>query len=219
MQILKVSQNSDEWLGFREEKISGTKVGKLFNKSRKLGEMFDTEKPAMMYYEIMAERLTVGAHDAISPQEQMQRGHELESEAVERAVSKLKLDNCTKDNVWVDSDNPNFICSPDAYEDTDNPSWAIEIKCLSSANHIKAIVENQPPSEYKFQALNYFLVNENLETLYFTMYDPRFVVEHLQIKIFIIKREDVEYDIEKLRDIRAEAESMINVTIKKLIKS
>ena len=216
MKILQISQNSDEWLGFREEKISGTKVGKLFNKSRKVGEIFDIDKPALMFYEVLAERLAVGAHDAVSAADQMQRGHELEAEAVELAAQKLKLKSWIRDNVWIDNDNPNFICSPDAYENIDKPSWAMEVKCLSSANHIKAIVEDQYPTDYKFQVLNYFLINENLGTLYFVMYDPRFVDEHLQLKIFTITRKSVEYDIERLRDVREEAELRINNLITKL---
>lgn len=216
MRILKIKQNSDDWRGFREERISGTKVGKLFNKSRKVGEIFDTEKPAMMFYEILAERLTVGAHDAISPQEQMQRGHELEGEAITLAVEKLGLKKVATDNVWIDENNDNFICSPDAYEDSKKPTWAIEVKCLSSARHVEALVTNVYPSDYKSQVLNYFLINESLKTLYFVMYDPRFVDEHLQMRIFTVKRNEVEYELERLRDVREEAEVMINNLIKKL---
>jgi len=217
MRIVNIQQGSDEWRSFREEKISGTKIGKLFAKSRKTGEMFDAEKPNLQFYEILAERLSVGAVDGISAAEAMERGHQLEAEAVELAAKSLKLKNVKRDNVWMDEDNQNYICSPDAYEDSEKPSWAMEVKCLSSARHIQAICEGEYPDEYKFQVLNYFLINDDLKTLYFVMYDPRFVVEKLQMKIFIIKRDEVEYEIERLRDVREEAENRINQLIKELV--
>ena len=218
MRIISVDQRSDEWRAFREEKISGTKIGELFHKSRKTGEIFDTEKPNLMLYEILAERLTVGAQDGVDEKSAMERGVELESEAVEKAVESLELKKYTTSNVWQDEENPNYICSPDAYEKSKKPAWAIEVKCLSSANHIKAVVEGQYPQKYMPQAINYFLVNPDLKTLYFVMYDPRFVVEKLQLKIFVIERRDVEYEIARLADVRDEAERQINTLIQELIR-
>lgn len=210
MRIIEVEQGSDEWRAFREEKISGSKVGKLFAKSRKSGEMYDTSKRNLMFYEILAERLTVGAQDGIDEESAMERGHTLEPEARERAVEALKLKNARFDGVWQDPNNQHYICSPDGFEDSDKPTWAMEIKCLSSANHIKAIVEGKYPSDYFSQVLNYFLLNDHLKTLYFVMYDPRFLDERLQLKIFTVKREEVQAELERLRDIREEAEQMIN---------
>lgn len=216
MRIIDIEQRSDEWKAFREEKISGTKIGKLFSKSRKSGQMFDLEKPSLMFYQILAERLTTGSNDAISGVEAMQRGCELEAEAVEIAVAKLGLDGVRTDGVWQDSDNEHFICSPDAYQDSKTPKWAMEVKCLSSANHIKAIVEDEYPGEYFSQAINYFLINPDLQVLYFVMYDPRFFSEELQTKIFLVKRHEIEAEIKLLAEARAEAEARINEIVGKV---
>ena len=213
MQVIKVEQGSEEWRAFREEKISGTKLGKLFAKSRKTGELFDTTKPNLQFYEILAERLSVGAQDGIEEVSAMERGHLLEGEAVEIATKKLGLKNVVRDNVWQDGTNPNFICSPDAY--TEDLKTAIEVKCLSSANHIKAIVEDQYPKDYQSQIVNYFLVNPDLKVLYFVMYDPRFFNEELQMKIFKLNRKDFSYDIERMRDVRAEADRQINSIVER----
>ena len=118
--------------------------------------------------------------------------------------------------MWQDSDDPNHIESPDAY--TKDLKTAVEIKCLSSARHIQAICLNEPPKEYYAEYLNYFLVNDKLETLYVFLYDPRFLMEHLKWHAFKIKRADVEYDIERMRDIDSQAEQMISAMVENLIK-
>lgn len=210
MKIIKVEQGSDEWQSFREGKFSGTKIGKLYAKSRKKDEMFDTEKANLQFYQILAERLAVATADGLDDRSAMERGKLLESEAIKVASDKLKLSNVATDNVWQDETNPDFICSPDAYEDTDQPTWAIEIKCLTSANHIKAIYEDKRPNDYDYQCLNYFAVNPNLKTLYFCMYDPRFFSEELQLKTFIIERSEVIEDIEQLKQARDIAQKQIN---------
>lgn len=215
MIILDLQQRSQEWLAYKEERISGTKIGKLFARSRKSDEMFDTSKPNMQFYQILAERLSAGSQDGIDEVSAMQRGADLEPEAIER-VSKWLGKPIKTDGVWVDDENPHFMCSPDGYEDSDKPAWAVEVKCLSSANHIKAIYEDEFPSEYLYQVLNYFLVNERLETLYFAMYDPRFFNEDLQLKVFTFNRADVEDQVEQLKFARGEAEKKINDFVEKV---
>lgn len=215
MQIVNITQGTDEWREFRSEKISGTKVGKLFAKSRKSDEMFDTDKPNLQFYQVLAERLAVATNDGVDELSAMERGHQLEAEARDYIGQKLDL-KIKNDSVWQDEDNPHFMCSPDGYEDSDKPTWAVEIKCLSSANHIKAIVENDWPREYEYQILNYFLINPDLEKLYFCLYDPRFFNEELQLKVFTFNRADVGDKVEQLRFVRGEAERKINEFVEKV---
>jgi len=223
MKILTdIQQNSDEWFDFREGKITGSTIGKLFAKSRKIGEMFDTEKPLLTFYQKIAERLAIGARDVDDEDSVSARewGHIHEPEAIAYAAQALgiKREEIVTDFVWQD-DNANFAESPDAYENVEKPTWAIEAKCLSSARHIMAVATNGWPKEYLPQVLNYFLVNDDLKIVYFVMYDPRFVdYPKVQLKIFPISRKDYEYEIEKLRDIREEAEIQIENIIKNLAK-
>lgn len=215
MRVIELEQGSTEWLSFREGKRTGTSIGKLFAKSRATGELYDTDKPLITFYQKVAERLAEGTGDDDGLESSRERGKDLEEEAINEAEQKLGL-TLIHGNVWQDSDDPNHIESPDAY--TKDLKTAVEIKCLSSARHIQAICLNEPPKEYYAEYLNYFLVNDKLETLYVFLYDPRFLMEHLKWHAFEIKRADVEYDIERMRDIDSQAEQMISGMVESLIK-
>lgn len=214
MKIIEIEQGSTEWMSFREGKRTGTTIGKIFAKSRKTGEMYDTEKPLITFYQKIAERLAEGTGDDDGLESSRERGKDLEEEAISEAEQKLGL-KLIRGNVWQDADDPNHIESPDAY--TKDLKTAVEVKCLSSARHIQAICENTPPQEYMAEYLNYFLVNSKLETLYIFLYDPRFIVEHLCWHAFKLERESIAYEIERMRDIDAEAERKINETVQALI--
>lgn len=214
MKIIEVEQGSTEWMSFREGKRTGTSIGKLFAKSRKTGEMYDTDKPLVTLYQKVAERLAIGTGDDDGLESSRERGKELEQEAIDCAEEKLNL-KLIRGNVWQSDEDENHIESPDAY--TEDLKIAVEIKCLSSARHIQAILEDTPPKEYDAEYLNYFLVNEKLEKLYVFLYDPRFVIDGLRWHAFEIKREDVAYEIERMRDIDTIAENTIKAMCALLI--
>lgn len=215
MKIIEVEQGSTEWMSLREGKRTGTSIGKLFAKSRKTGELYDTEKPLLELYAKVAERLAEGTADDDDLGSSRERGKQLEAEAIDCAEQKLKL-KLIRGNVWQDENDSNHIESPDAY--TKDLKTAVEIKCLSSARHIQAIIEDTPPKEYYAEYLNYFLVNDKLETLWVFLYDPRFFLEGLQWHAFKIKRSDIAYEIERMSDIDREAEAKIQGLVEALIK-
>ena len=215
MRIIEVEQGSTEWMSFREGKRTGTTIGKIFAKSRKTGEMYDTDKPLITFYQKVAERLAEGTGDDDGLESSRERGKDLEEEAITEAEQKLGL-QLIRGNVWQ-ADDENHIESPDAY--TKDLKTAVEVKCLSSARHIQAIVENKPPVEYYAEYLNYFLVNDKLKTLYVFLYDPRFYLEHLRTKAFKLERKDMEYEIERMRDVDAIAEEKISETVASLIRT
>ena len=213
MQVIKIEQGTPEWMSLREGKRTGTSIGKIFAKSRKTGEMFDTEKPLITFYQKVAERLAEGTGDDDGLDSSRERGKALEQQAIDEAEQKLGL-KLIRGNVWQ-ADDKNHIESPDAY--TKDLKTAVEVKCLSSARHIQAIVEDRPPMEYWTEYLNYFLVNDKLKTLYVFLYDPRFMLEHLRTKAFKLERSEIEYDIERMRDIDTIAEQLIDQTVSRLI--
>ena len=215
MKIVEVEQGSTEWMSFREGKRTGTSIGKLFAKSRKTGELYDTDKPLLELYAKVAERLAEGTGDDDGLDSSRERGKAMEAEAIACAEDKLKL-KLIRGNVWQDEQDENHIESPDAY--TKDLKTAVEIKCLSSARHIQAIVENEPPKEYFAEYLNYFLVNDKLEKLFVFLYDPRFIIEGLTWHAFEIKREDILYEIERMKDIDEAAEARISALVSQLIK-
>lgn len=214
MRIIEVEQGSSEWMSFREGKCTGTTIGKIFAKSRKTGEMYDTEKPLLTFYQKVAERLAEGTGDDDGLESSRERGKDLEEEAITEAEQKLGL-QLIRGNVWQADEN--HIESPDAY--TKDLKTAVEVKCLSSARHIQAIVEDKPPVEYLAEYINYFLVNDKLKTLYVFLYDPRFYLEHLRTKAFKLERKDMLYEIERMRDIAAIAEEKISATVESLMRT
>lgn len=96
--------------------------------------------------------------------------------------------------------------SPDGFEeklDSEmNPIYdhAVEIKCPGPKNHIKYIKENKIPDDYKWQVINYFLVNEKLETLDFVSYNPDMYMENLHIHIIPCKRSDFEKELKEVEE-------------------
>lgn len=143
----------------------------------------------------------------------MERGHRLEPENINLTLQQLgyKQEDCVTDcGIWESDEDPRLACSPDAYQASENPTWAIECKSLGSAYHLQAVIpwmvhsqrirqreipgnladaaaQVLPPTAtslkatnmdfipdaYRAQVLQYFVVCDTLETLYFSMYDPR----------------------------------------------
>lgn len=143
----------------------------------------------------------------------MNRGHRLEPENIQLTLKQLgyQPEDCITDcGIWESDEDNRLACSPDAYQASENPTWAIECKSLGSAHHLQAVIpwmihsqlvrqhtlpehladaamQALPsaatsltatamdfiPDAYRAQALQYFVVCDTLETLYFSMYDPR----------------------------------------------
>jgi len=177
MKILKFD-DEQEWLEARKTKITGSK--KIMPK-RGIA-------PLVGYYELIAERLALPATD----ENPMDRGHELEKEAVlrfEKETGKKVNDDLI---ILVREDNESIAISPDGMI---GETEAVEVKCLASARHIEAYLKQEIPSDYEHQVLQYFVVNEKLETLYFCFYDPRLSAKDF---FFIeVNRIDIQTKIDK----------------------
>lgn len=183
-------------------------------------------KTSIEFWKFLAETLA----DQPDNEPPMERGHRLEPENIRTTLHKLgyKPENCITDcGIWESNEDDRIACSPDAYENTEQPTWAIECKSLGSAYHLQAVipwmVHNQAtdkktmppeltdmasrilpehtldrqatgfdfiPDKYKAQALQYFTVCDTLETLYFSMYDPRIFGEASH-QIIPIHRKDI----------------------------
>lgn len=160
----------------------------------------------------------------------MERGHRLEPENIQLTLQQLgynQKDCITDCGIWESDEDPRIACSPDAYQNTENPTWAIECKSLGSAYHLQAVIpwmihtqlirhhtlpDNLAataaqvlppettslkatgidfiPSSYQAQVLQYFVVCDTLETLFFSMYDPR-VYGDARHQIIPIHRKDI----------------------------
>lgn len=161
----------------------------------------------------------------------MERGHRLEPENIRLTLQQLgyRQEDCITDcGIWESDEDDRLACSPDAYQASENPTWAIECKSLGSAYHLQTVIpwmihtqyirhhgipENLSdaaaqvlppattslkatgmdfiPDTYKAQALQYFVVCDTLETLYFSLYDPR-VYGNARHQIIPIHRKDIQ---------------------------
>lgn len=178
---VKHYDNREEWLADRVGKITGSRLAKIVVKrgaGKKIG-----------FYELIAERLGLPA-DGEDP---MDRGTRLESEAAARFEQETgkKLD--TSLIMWMRDDDNSIAISPDGV--VEGEPEAAEFKCLGSARHIEAWHTQQIPDDYEFQKLQYFIVNPDLEKLYFGFYDPR--IPAIDFFIIEVKREDVQEDVDK----------------------
>lgn len=175
--------------------------GREFKKSAKksdLEEMLTDDEKAILagaaekkleFYSIMADKLANIPDD----EPRMDRGHRLEDVAAQwfsEATGKqlIQVGCCTSD---VDD---RIINSPDrlvAGKKPDEFTEAVEIKCLAPARHLQAIIENEVPDEFFTQKVQYFVVNEKLERLYFVFYDERFNYPNLRGHIIEVTRESL----------------------------
>ena len=134
------------------------------------------------FYQLIADRIAIDTkyeydeNDEIvfNKQNMMDRGHTLEDEAAGIFADRTGK-SLFQAGICVRDDNENIGNSPDRLIQSEDGSYkeALEIKCLKTAKHLQALIEKSIPDEYFSQAIQYFVVNEELETLYFAFYDPR----------------------------------------------
>lgn len=198
---IQIFSDEIEWLQARKTKITGSKLKDIV--------ILRGTEDKKGFYELVAERLATPRPDG---ENVMQRGKNLEKEAVCILESELGK-TFNKDLVmWIKEDNESIAISPDAY--TKELTEAVEVKCLCSADHIKAVIKNEYPDEYKFQVYQYFIVNDKLETLYFVIYDPSLSVK--QFIYFIVDREDIKDEIEKYLQYEIDTLKRVNDEVNKL---
>lgn len=73
----------------------------------------------------------------------MERGHRLEPENIRLTLQQLgyqQKDCITNCGIWESDEDQRIACSPDAYQNSDNPTWAIECKSLGSAYHLQTVI-------------------------------------------------------------------------------
>lgn len=148
----------------------------------------------------------------------MLRGQILEEEARELISEKLGK-QIIPGRVWQSEENEYMICSPDGeiVDDTGKVSEAVEIKCLDSWKVVKAYYEKRPPLEYEAQIIQYFLVNENLQKLYFCIYSDVFTNPDLGLQIFELKREDYREKIELTGRVQNATLELVEKEVQKLM--
>lgn len=219
MKIIKLDQEQDResWLDFRRGKITGTKLKNIKPLTR------GTDRTPQGFWELLAEKVSI----APDGENVMDRGLRLQEEAISRTAKKYKLKLANPTGVWVADFCDEITVSPDAYEDSDKPTFAIEVKCLNTANHLKYIInydryENKIanidliPKDNRDQVFQYFVVNENLEKLYFTFYDDRVALDKYISRTIIIDRDDIGQEIQDLQEMQISTITQINELLEEM---
>ena len=194
IKLVDVEQRSEDWHKERQGVLTGTGLKSVIG-TPKVRETY--------FYEILAERLSTEANTEESAKD---RGVRLESEAIEVYKTQTKAQISLiglvkrKDNKWIGY-------SPDGLVEQNNGIYEkdIEVKCLSSAKHLKTYITLQIPEEYIAQGIMGFVVNDDLKERDFVFYDPRIS----KIPFFIITMQRLDYEME-IAEAKLKAEEFIN---------
>lgn len=245
-------QDRDEWMFSRRGRITGTRLEKIVSKGGPTKEAIvkeleeakvdfkKTDKKEVLellltpemkarlisqlpkkigFYELIAERLGVPPDDA---ENQMERGARLEADAIERFAKETGKKVDTSLYIWTREDNENIAISPDGVI---SETEAVECKCLSSSRHIEAYLTKKIPDDYWMQALQYFIVNDKLETLHFVFFDPRFAmfssldqrrVKDIDYFVIDVSREDIQGEVTEYLSYQLEVLKEVDDTINSL---
>lgn len=198
----QVEQKSNEWQQLRKGKITGTTLKAIMGTPKARQDAI---------FEIIAERLTVGV-ESDDYENPMDRGNRLEPDAI--AMFELETGKQVERTGFCENEGNSMICnSPDGLI---GETEAVEIKCMGGKNHIKMWLTNEIPEEYKWQTIQYFVVNEKLEKLYFAGYNPDIPTHQLHI-IETTRQENLE-DIEKAKKSQEEFLKEVNEKLSEIIK-
>lgn len=197
--ITKRYESREEWEAAREGKITGSKLGKLFAKrgGRLIG-----------FYQLIADRLAIPED---GDENAMNRGTRLEPEALEVFAKETGKEVDSSLLIWMREDNEMIAISPDGVI---GETEAVEVKCLNPAHHIQALVTEAIPSDYEEQVLQYFIVNDKLERLYFVFYDPRVTAK--PFFYHTVERSEVQDDVDKYLSMEKQALAEVNEIVGKL---
>jgi hypothetical protein len=211
----------------RRSKITG-KSSKLI-KPLSRGANKGKADSAIGFWQLLAGKVAV-QKDGEDPKE---RGERLEPIALARLATELSLVVNAEPGMWLSDENDDIAITPDGAEDAEVITWAAEAKSLDSALHLKFVIKDRRakqtdgyraidsiPNEYsscfREQCIQYFVVCETLQTLYFVLLDDRIALDGLDFHVITIKREDVAEEIAAQRQMQLDTLIEVNKLIAEL---
>lgn len=194
MQIIRFAEDElNKWREKRRAKIMGSNAKSLNPLTR------GADRTPAGFWKLVGEMLTIMPDDELA----MNRGHRLEKTALEKVSAKLGLPFDDGLLMWLSDDSRQGV-SPDGAEPCEKPTYAAEVKNLEAGKHFKYLykartfvgnpidlVPNETGATFKEQCLQYFVINENLNTLYFGLHNPDTIYEEHELVIITIHRADV----------------------------
>lgn len=161
MEIYPVQQGSQERLELKRVRVTGTRLKEVMGK-----------KADSLMYEMIAEKYEP-VEDYQSSE--MSNGVLWEPWAIDKYQ---EVTGQIVKEVGFITKGEDIGLSPDGLI---GEKKAIEVKSPSLKKHIEYIVSNKLPAEYKWQVVHYFLVIDELESLDFVSYNPKFPLKELHI--------------------------------------
>mgnify|MGYP003109553215 CR=1 FL=1 len=200
MQIIKdIEQGSQEWLQLRLGIATASNFKKIITST-------GAESKSLKDYAFeLASDSLLTEPEASFQSEAMIRGNELEEEARSyySFVNDVKIDQVT----FIKKDEIGY--SPDGLI---GENGLIEIKCPLKKNHLKYLIDNKLPSDYKPQVQGGLYISER-EYCDFISYHPLFKDDK---KMFVVRvYRDEEY-IKKLSDLLTKTIELKNEILTKL---
>lgn len=208
----------------RRSKITGksSKTIKPLSRGKAKGQV----DSAVGFWQLLAGKLAI-QKDGEDPKV---RGERLEPVALNLLAERYGLSMNVEPGMWLSDDHEDIAITPDGAEDAPEPTWAAEVKALDSALHLKFVVRDvrarqseaykpidSVPDEFtscfKEQCIQYFVVNERLQTLYFVFYDDRIALDKYAFHVITINREDVADEIQAQKYTQLDALNQVNALI------
>ncbi|MDB5258091.1 MAG: putative Exonuclease [Chitinophagaceae bacterium] len=196
--ITDIEQGTKEWHDLRRCKVTGTKLDDVMG--TKLAR-------TQLIAELIAEEGTEQSK-ILRPTAEMERGTAEEVFTVKRYEDKLNVKD-DRVTMCISDEFPWLAVSPDGLIKDKNGKYtrAIEVKNpdsktlifykmidLIGLEELGLAKSKEPfsrvPAEYKWQVVDSFLVNEDLETLDFIISDARFIEDDAKMYIVEVKRDD-----------------------------
>ena len=182
----KVEQGTPEWHKLRIGKITSSRVADIM-KSDNL-KVVD----ALIYERSCPDDALWDAQDGYVS-EAMQWGTDHEDEAVQAYTAQTGIE-MERVGFCTHNEFDYLAMSPDRL--TPDRTGGVEVKCPSTKTHIRTIRMGGLPNDHKYQVLQYFLINEDLQWLDFVSYDPRFTPRPLYVHR--VTRDEVQADLGEL---------------------
>lgn len=176
-----LDQGTPEWLLARAGKITASRIADVIAMTKN----GPSEKRNTYMWQLVVERLT-GDFTRTYTNDAMLWG--IEQEPVAREFYE-ELNGVSVEQVGF-IEHPTVEqsgASPDGLVETDG---LIEIKCMTTVNHLKALHDNTPPQQYLPQ-VHWQMACTGAAWCDLTLFDPRVPLE-MQLKSFRIERDETE---------------------------
>jgi putative phage-type endonuclease len=197
----QIEQGTQEWHQLRLGKVTASRVSDVMSKI-KSGESASRRNYKM---ELVVERLTgLKTESYTSPA--MQWG--IDNEGIARSTYEIQNNVLVDQVAFINHYNiKNAGCSPDGLVGS---LGMVEIKCMTTANHVEAILNNRPPPQY-FAQCQFQMACAGRLWNDLTLFDPR-LPDILQLKVFRIERDETYIKLmeEEVIQFLKEVEEVIN---------